>query len=619
MAWLWLMPVLPLAGALLLATCGGLLPRRAAAAAGSASVGLSWVVGLVVAAAYLSHPPAGGAFHQTLFRWIEVGSLRVPMGLYLDQLSLVMVVVIAFVSFLIHLYAVEFMGRERDYSLFFCYLNLFVGFMLILVLADNLVSLYLGWEGVGLCSYLLIGFWYQDRGNGAAARKAFIVTRIGDTSLAIGLFVLFWQTGTLDLQQVMHAIPGSPALLAAALLVLGGAIGKSAQIPLQVWLPDAMAGPTPVSALIHAATMVTAGVYLIARTHALFAAAPVVMLTVAVIGAATALYGACCALAQHDIKRVLAYSTISQIGYMFLALGVGAWATAIFHFMTHAFFKALLFLSAGIVIQAMHEEHDIRRMGGLFRRLPWAGWTFLAGAASLSALPLVSAGFYSKDAIIWASWSSPLGSSALGIAALVASFLTALYIFRVFFRVFYGAPQADVGSQPGPLMKLVVCLLSFFALTAGFVGMPPALGGFSPLGRFLASIFGGSPTSAPGGEGLFLALTAAETLGGIALAYLLFARQGVPALARSRSYDAARRFLLAGCGFDWLYDRVIVRPYIALAQANRTDAVDLLYRGLALTAAGGGRALSTVESGRVRNYVTALLVGAVLLAILLLR
>ena len=321
-------------------------------------------------------------YTQTLWTWIDVGSFRPQIAFYLDALSLVMMLVVTFVSFLIHLYSAEFMRTDEGYSRFFAYMNLFVACMVTLLLADNLLLLYLGWEGVGLCSYLLIGFWYQDPVNGRAGRKAFIVTRVGDTAMAIGLFLLFHSLGTLRIQDLLHAAQGqwstgSAYAIAAAALLLGGAVGKSAQLPLQTWLPDAMAGPTPTSALIHAATMVTAGVYLIARTHVLFELAPPVQFAVAVIGAATLLMAGFSALTQNDIKRVLAYSTVSQIGYMFLALGVGAWGAAIFHFMTHAFFKALLFLAAGIIIEALHHEHNIFRMGGLRKELPVAFWTFL--------------------------------------------------------------------------------------------------------------------------------------------------------------------------------------------------------------------------------------------------
>jgi NADH-quinone oxidoreductase subunit L len=622
MQWLWLTPALPLAGALILGTAGGPMARRAAAAIGCAAVGLSWLASMFVAVAFIRAQPSGGAFHQTLFRWIDAGALHVRMGLYLDSLSAVMMCVVAFVAFLIHLYSVGFMAREDGYSRFLCYMNLFVGSMLTLVLADNLLSLYLGWEGVGLCSYLLIGFWYRERANGVAAQKAFIVTRVGDASLAVSLFLIFWHVGSLDLQQAARAAAwssGRDHLLAtaAALLLVGGAVGKSAQLPLQTWLPDAMAGPTPVSALIHAATMVTAGVYLIARTHVLFALSPAAMLTVAVIGAATACYAGFSALAQRDIKRVLAYSTISQIGFMFLALGVGAWAAAIFHLVTHAFFKSLLFLSAGIVVQALDEERDIHRMGGLWRRLPWGSWSFLIGAGSLAALPLVTAGFYSKDAILEATYAAPQGATALWAAGLLAALLTGTYIFRVFFLVFFGAGKSAVTRQPSGLMKAAVGMLSFFAVVGGFVGMPRALGGFGPIVHFLARTLGELPGG--GGAAVPLVISSVASLAGVFLGYLFFMRLigAAPVVARSAVLRLAHRFLYLGWGFDWLYDHLLVRPYVTLARVNQRDFVDAFYLGAARLAGMGNRALSATASGRLRNYATALLLGAVVMVIIL--
>src|SRR5499426_1388227 len=411
---LWLIPVLPSVSAAVLALFGSRLSRRAAATLGVGSIGLSALVTIMVALDFWSSPPANNSYTQVLWTWINVAGFEPQIGFYLDALSLVMVLVVTFVGFLIHIYSAEFMIEDEGYSRFFAYMNLFVASMITLLLANNLLLLYLGWEGVGLCSYLLIGFWYRDPANGRAARKAFIVTRVGDTAMSLGLFLLFTQLGTLQIQDLMQRASeqwqaGSIYAVIAALLLLGGAVGKSAQLPLQVWLPDAMAGPTPTSALIHAATMVTAGVYLIARTHTLFQLAPQVQFIVAIIGAATLLLSGFSALAQRDIKRVLAYSTISQIGYMFLALGVGAWTADIFHFITHAFFKALLFLAPGIVINALHHEHDMFRMGGLHRELPVAFWTFLIGGSALAGLPLVTSGAYSKDLILWDEWSSPLG------------------------------------------------------------------------------------------------------------------------------------------------------------------------------------------------------------------
>src|SRR5690606_16433565 len=401
--YLRLIPFMPLLGALLLIVAGRSMSRATVAWIGAGSVGLSALFVMGIGVDFLANP---GVYEVSLWRWFAVGGLSPSIELRLDALSLIFIFVITFVGFLIHLYSVEFMREDSGYARFFACLNLFVCSMLLLVLAGNLVLIYLGWEGVGLCSYLLIGFWYEEPKNGFAARKAFIITRVGDTAMLIGLFVLFASFNTLDIDAILSNAPsaweqGSGIATAAALLLLGGAVGKSAQLPLQNWLPDAMAGPTPVSALIHAATMVTAGVYLVARMHVLFELAPIAQTAVGVVGAVTLLMAGFSALTQSDLKRVLAYSTISQIGYMFLALGVGAWSAAIFHFFTHAFFKALLFLGAGVIIEALHHEHNIFRMGGLKNQLPVVFITFLAGAASLAALPLVTSGFYSKDMILW--------------------------------------------------------------------------------------------------------------------------------------------------------------------------------------------------------------------------
>ncbi len=423
---LWLIPALPLAGFLTLTLIGDRLSRRHMAWVGAGSVGGAALVTALVAVDFVGRLPDTASYRHTLWTWIETSGLSVGIAWYLDALSLLMTAVITGVGFLIHVYSIEYMREDEGYRRFFAYMNLFVACMLTLVLADNLLLLYLGWEGVGLCSYLLIGFWYRQSANGAAAQKAFIVTRIGDTAFAIGLFLLFANLRTLSIQEVQslaaQAWPiGSDIAMLVAALFLAGAVGKSAQLPLQVWLPDAMAGPTPVSALIHAATMVTAGVYLIARMHTLFTLAPPVQYAVAIIGVVTLLLAGLSALAQRDIKRILAYSTISQIGYMFLALGVGAWSAALFHFLTHACFKALLFLAAGAVIVSVHHEQDIFRMGGLRRPLPLTFWTFLIGAAALSGLPLITSGFYSKDWILWSAWSSPIGGPWLWLGGAARS------------------------------------------------------------------------------------------------------------------------------------------------------------------------------------------------------
>jgi len=431
---LWLIPTLPFLGAFVLVLFGSRLPKKMVPVIGAGSVGLAALITLLVGADFISS--SSKSVDTIAWQWLDVAGLSAAFAFHLDALSLVFIFVITLVGFLIHIYSAEFMLDDDGYARFFAYLNLFVSSMLILVLANNLVLMYLGWEGVGLCSYLLIGFWYTEEKNGYAARKAFIVTRVGDTAMAIGLFMLFQNFHTLNIQEIATQAPqlwtvGSQTALIISLLLLGGAVGKSAQFPLQTWLPDAMAGPSPVSALIHAATMVTAGVYLIARTHAIFELAPVALMVVGIVGAITLLIAGFAALTQFDLKRVLAYSTISQIGYMFLALGVGAWSAAIFHFMIHAFFKALLFLAAGAVIMALHHEHDMFKMGGLKKKLPIIYWTFLIGASSLAALPIITAGFYSKDEILWLSLAGENGNIYFFLVALLGAFVTSIYTFRM--------------------------------------------------------------------------------------------------------------------------------------------------------------------------------------------
>jgi NADH-quinone oxidoreductase subunit L len=539
----------------------------------------------------------------------------------LDALSLIMTLVVTFVSFLIHWYSAESMIEDEGYSRFFAYMNLFVAAMVILILGDNLLLLYLGWEGVGLCSYLLIGFWYTDPANGLAARKAFIVTRIGDTAMILGLFLLFEQLDTLQIQDLMqraamHWHSGSVYAIAAAALMLGGAAGKSAQLPLQTWLPDAMAGPTPTSALIHAATMVTAGVYLIARMHVLLTLAPPVQLAVAIIGAVTLLLGGCSALTQPDIKRVLAYSTISQIGYMFLALGVGAWSAAIFHFMTHAFFKALLFLSAGVVIDALHEEHNIFKMGGLRREMPLAFWGFLIGGCSLAGLPLITAGFYSKGLIVWGAWSAEGGGPWLWLSAMVGVFLTSLYTFRVIFLVFYGEARVRPIKRPGYRITIPVVVLSFLALVGGFVELPPWLGNMPAFSSLMNTAVPAMVEAHTGSitefisEGiLFLAF-----LGGLYLAYVLFLRHRrfAEALTANALGRALHQFWFDDWGMDLLYDRVLVRPIVWFAHADKSDFVDRFYDGLAEVTKLGWRMLRATENGRVRFYAAGVVLGTVI-------
>jgi NADH-quinone oxidoreductase subunit L len=610
---LWLVPAIPFAGALLLAVFGPRMPSKAVAFLGVGTIAASVVISSLITITWFGAPPAGNAYVQTLWTWIDVAGFRPEIAFYLDPLSLLMMLVVAFVSFLIHLYSAEFMAGDEGYSRFFAYMNLFVACMITLLLADNLLLLYLGWEGVGLCSYLLIGFWYQDPANGRAGRKAFIVTRVGDTALAIGLFLIFNSLGTLNIQEAMHQATvqwpaGSAYAIAAAALLLGGAVGKSAQLPLQTWLPDAMAGPTPTSALIHAATMVTAGVYLIARTHVLFALAPPVQFAVAVVGAATLLLAGSSALVQNDIKRVLAYSTISQIGYMFLALGVGAWGAAIFHFMTHAFFKALLFLAAGIIIEALHHEHNIFRMGGLRSRLPAAFWTFLISGCSLAGLPLITAGYYSKDQILWSAESSSAGGMALWVAGLVGVVLTSLYIFRVIFIVFFGPAHTEVTKRPGWAMQVPAWTLAVLSIAGGFDR--------TPFLHFMGTALPAVQETAVGavsetGSSIIAALA---FLAGLVVAWGLYLRRSaIPAkLAANPAGAALHRFWFSDWGMDWLYDRLFVRPVVWAARVNRGDVIDSIYDGLAYLAAVSYRLLSLTETGRLRWYAAGIVAGSVI-------
>ena len=610
---LWLIPALPLASALVLVLFGARFSRRATAAVGVGSIGLSALITILVAASFFSAPPSGNSYTQVLWTWINVAGFEPEIGFYLDPLSLVMVLVVTFVGFLIHIYSAEFMIEDEGYSRFFAYMNLFVASMITLLLANNLLLLYLGWEGVGLCSYLLIGFWYRDVANGRAARKAFIVTRVGDTAMSLGLFLLFTRLGTLQIQDLMQRASeqwqsGSAYAVIAALLLLGGAVGKSAQLPLQVWLPDAMAGPTPTSALIHAATMVTAGVYLIARTHVLFALAPAAQFAVAIVGAGTLLLAGFSALTQHDIKRVLAYSTVSQIGYMFLALGVGAWQAAIFHFMTHAFFKALLFLGAGVIINALHDEHSIFRMGGLRKELPVAFWTFLIAGCSLAGLLFITAGFFSKDLIIWEALSADRGHPGFWIAGMVGALLTSLYTFRLIFRVFFGPLGTPVTKRPGYAMTVPLLVLAFLSIVGGYLKQP--------LLDFLHSVL--PPTiEAPTGALTEIhseAIAALVFLIGLYFAYLfhLQKRSLADTIVASPVGRTLHQWWFAGWGFDWIYDKAFVQPFIWAAEINKSDFVDAFYAGVARLTELFYRGLSQTETGRVRWYAMGMAAGSVL-------
>ena len=610
---LFLTFVFPLIGWFILAFSRGRLSENTSALVGVGSVGLSALTAAWVIWQFNVAPPEGGVYTQVLWQWMSVEGFAPSFTLYLDGLSVTMLGVVTGVGFLIHLFASWYMRGEYGYARFFSYTNLFIFSMLLLVLGDNLLFLYFGWEGVGLCSYLLIGFYFSERKNGNAALKAFIVTRIGDVFMAIGLFILFMHLGTLNIQELMVRAPeqyaaGDSWLWIATLMLLGGAVGKSAQLPLQTWLADAMAGPTPVSALIHAATMVTAGVYLIARTHGLFLLTPEILELVGIVGGVTLVLAGFAAMVQTDIKRILAYSTMSQIGYMFLALGVGAWDAAIFHLMTHAFFKALLFLASGSVINACHHEQNIFKMGGLWKKLPLAYASFLVGGAALAALPLITVGFYSKDEILWEAFAS--GNTGLLYAGLVGAFMTSIYTFRLIFVAFHGEPKTDAHPGHGLAHNLPLIVLIVLSTFIGAWITPP-----------LAGVLPESVGHAGGEAKHSLEIASgAIALAGILLAAMLFLgkRSFVRAVASSAPGRLLSAWWFAAWGFDWLYDKLFVKPYLLLCRLLGRDPIDKTLGLIPLLARGGNAATSRSETGQLRWYSASLAGGAVLVLVIVL-
>jgi NADH-quinone oxidoreductase subunit L len=613
---IWLAPALPLAGAVTLLFAGRPL-RRVAGWLASVLVGAAFVVGVLALFDLLAFGAEERTVTVTLFDWISVGSFVAPMELRVDPLSMVMVLTVTGVSFLIHVYSVGYMAEDPRFSRYFAYLNLFVFSMLSLVLANNFVVLYLGWELVGLCSYLLIAFWFERKAAADGGKKAFIVNRIGDFGFGIGIFLIFQATGTVRFEEVFasaEALPEGTAT-AIALLLFAGAVGKSAQVPLHVWLPDAMEGPTPVSALIHAATMVTAGVYMVARTHVLFEMSEIALPVVAVVGVVTAIYAATAALGQDDLKRVLAYSTISQLGFMFLAAGVGAYAVAIFHLVTHAFFKAAMFLSAGSVMHATHGEINMLRLGGLARRMRVTAAVFLVGGLALAGIPLF-AGFFSKDQILTATYEA--GRTGLWIVALVASFFTALYVTRAALLTFLGPPRYEgEPHESPPVMTLPMVLLAVGAVAGGLLGLSATTG---LLSGFLGPVVGAGrheqlATGLPEFALVLIATTVA--LAGIALGWLVYGSGLIDWAAVRVRLGMLQRALARGWYVDDVYGSVVVLPgkvtSAFLAYVFDQRVIDGAVNGLGAAfgrLAGTGR---RVQTGLVRSYALVFLLGAVAL------
>lgn len=637
--YLWIIPVLPLLGVIANMLFGTRLKGHGAGWIASFVIGLSFALSLLLFYELLQYPVEQRLVEKAYFTWIAAGSFSAEIGIQIDSLSMIMILVVTGVSCVIHLYAIGYMHGDPGLVRFFIYLNLFVFAMLVLVTANNFLMMFVGWEGVGLCSYLLIGFWRQEEANANAGRKAFIVNRIGDFGFLLAIMLIFVTFGTVDFSSVFNQaatrfLPGDTVLLTITLLLFIGAAGKSAQIPLYVWLPDAMAGPTPVSALIHAATMVTAGVYMVARANVLYTLSPVAMTLVAVIGAATAFFSALIGLTQFDIKRVLAYSTISQLGFMFLALGVGAFGAAIFHLMTHAFFKALLFLGAGSVMHALSNQTDMRLMGGLRKRLPITYVAMLIGSLAIAGIPGFS-GFFSKDEILWRAFSGVNGHPLLGIVGVVAAGITTFYMFRLIFMTFHGTLRAEpeVGRhvhESPKIMTLPLLTLAVLSLIGGYVGVPALLGGANHFEHFLAPVFSASEnlwhtfgyvTESRYDhhvEWLLMIIVFIITMAGLWLASVFYLKKTyLPGLVIGK-LKRAYTIVYHKYYVDECYDKLIVRPLYKIAdrwlwKTMDVKLIDGLVNRIAAMVRESGRALAALQTGYVQHYALVFVLGVVVI------
>jgi NADH-quinone oxidoreductase subunit L len=609
---LQLIVLLPLAGFLVNGLAGNRLGKRAVSIIGC---GLPLISFAIAVALFVQLLASGQPRIEAAYAWAAFGAKTFDIAFYFDRLSAVMTLIVTGVGTLIHIYSIGYMKDDDSYARFFAYLNMFLFFMLMLVLGRSLLVMFVGWEGVGLASYLLIGFWFQDPVNAKAGKKAFITNRVGDAGFLLGIFLLYHALGTLDMDRINAAFFAGPVGVSASLVgicLFIGATGKSAQIPLHVWLPDAMAGPTPVSALIHAATMVTAGVYMVARLNGIYLNAPEASQVVAAIGVATAFFAATVAVAQYDIKKTLAYSTISQLGFMFVALGVGAYGVAVFHLMTHAFFKACLFLGAGSVIHALSGEQDIRKMGGLRKRIPVTYWTFLIATAAIAGIPPL-AGFWSKDEILWFAFASGRGGSFLlfGIAAITA-LLTAFYMFRLFWLVFLGPSRMDpdvehhVHESPRSMTSVLVALAALSAV-GGFISIPHFLEPMLPL-----------PDAQPALEKFQTPLVVLSVvLGLLGLAGAWYFYGGPPGRTEriKASFSGLHRLLAGKYFIDEAYEFFLGRPlhwiseHVFLRIGDRA-LIDGTLHGLAGLARGSAGVLARVQTGNLHLYALLVLVGS---------
>lgn len=626
---IWLVPLFPLIGFFINGLGRNSLPKALAGFLGSFTVLLSFI--LSVGIFFQLKDASQSSYTISLFNWINAGKLSIPFSFQVDHLSSLMLLIITGVGFLIHLYSIGYMHSDGGFNKFFAYLNLFVFFMLLLVLGSNYVVMFIGWEGVGLCSYLLIGFWFKNINYAAAAKKAFVMNRIGDLGFLLGIFLLFRVFGTLEFSELfpkIAAVPaGTPLLVVVTLLLFVGATGKSAQIPLFTWLPDAMAGPTPVSALIHAATMVTAGIYMIARSNVLFVLAPVTLNIIAIVGIATALLAAFIAMTQTDIKKVLAYSTVSQLGYMFLGLGVGAFTGAFFHVITHAFFKALLFLGAGSVIHAMSNEQDMRKMGGLRKKLPLTFITMLLGTIAIAGIPPFS-GFFSKDEILAHAYEH---SPVLWVLGVIGAMCTSFYMFRMMFLTFWGTfrgtheQEHHLHESPAN-MTVPLIVLAVLSVVGGAIGIPEIFGGNHWLARFLEPVLAKSASLVK--EHGHLDHATEWLLMGISVAAALISAIVAAVRYNSRGHvpleDTDERPLLARVSYnkfyiDELYDFLIARPLNwcsrVFFKVIDTQIIDGLVNGVGRLTVMASRGMRLLQAGNVGFYLFMMVAGILALLI----
>jgi len=621
----WLIPLIPALSTFILAVFGRTLPKKYISFQACFSVFTSFVISVISFVGLLQTSHESYPLVKTLFTWIKSGSFSINFSLQLDPLSAVMAMVVSGVGFIIHVYSVGYMAEDKGYARYFTYLNLFTFAMLLLVMASNIVLMFVGWEGVGLCSYLLIGFWFEKHSAANAGKKAFIVTRIGDLGFLLGIFFIVTHVGSAEFRFINEAIFGGAitqglATLIALLLFMG-AVGKSAQIPLYVWLPDAMEGPTPVSALIHAATMVTAGVYMVTRMNLLYTFSGTAAQVVAIVGALTAVYAATMALTQNDIKRVLAYSTISQIGYMFIGCGVGAYAAGMFHLYTHAFFKSLLFLAAGSVMHALSGELDMRKMGGLKKYLPLTYPTFLIGAIAIAGVPFLS-GFFSKDAILTQAFAH--GQYFVWTLGILGAVLTAFYMFRLVFLTFHGQERIEpevkkhIHESP-PIMTIPLAILAFFSIIAGYIGLPVVIGEkLNWFNRFLEPVIKGvhEPHLTHQTEWLLILISVAVALSGIYIAFIFYIKKPQTPHKLNARFPFIYKLLYNKYYIDEIYNGIFVNPTVRGSEIIYDNfdlkVIDGAVNGSATATSFSGKILSYIQTGLIKDYALIFLLGVIL-------